>query len=184
MAWHILTMPIDVLPENQSCVFPVARTTRVKWHTCGTLGGSPKKGNTVVKPTPKCETHQFGVKISWIVLYAAGRQGWRKQTQPEITMLTLQHCARSCLPQNQDLHVEYFLTRKNSPGTKSTTFRVLNKMSCAVSPHSMAQPRHHMNIRLQRAGGKHSWYIGEEQFPAMRVQCSISNCVVFIGTPT
>lgn len=80
--------------------------------------------------------------------------------------------------------LEYFLTRKNYTSTKSTTFFVLNKKSCAVSSNSMAYPCHHKIIQPQGVGGKHSWCLGEEQFPAATVQCSISNCVVFMCTPT
>lgn len=147
----------------------------------GLRAGSTEKWKAVVKPTPKGETYQFGAKMSW----KAGFEKMHTTNYPK-SCLNVDFPALwyfMFIPEQRPAYV-ILSDQNNYPSTKSSTFLVLNKMSCVVSSNSMAYPSHHMNIQLQGVGGKRAWCIGEEQFPAARVQCSISNCVVFICTPT
>lgn len=139
-----------------------------------------------MKLAPKGGSYQFGVKLSWTALSCYRKVGFEK-----IYTFHYSEVSQCWSPNNTVIFHAYprtktcmwniFWPEKNFPSTKSTNSFFWTKwhMQC----HQVQWHTHVTNSREFWLGGKHSRCVGEQQFPAARVQCSISNCVVFIYTP-
>lgn len=160
------------------CPTPPENTT-TNWH----IHETHSRLNKEVKLVPEGEPYQFRVKFSRTALLWYRKQALGKHThlviQRVVSMLVPWHCV---FTPEQRPACGIFSDQKKITLTQSLPhplFWTKWHMQC----HQVEGQTHVTNSRELWLSGKHSWCI-REQFPAAGVPYSISNCVVFIHTPT